>query len=415
MVSHLDAGTVDDHVDRRPVGAVLHGVVDQVGHGPLDHVLADRDHDSGAGVGAVGPDDLDHPARPSPRPLGDPGRENGEVDRNGLLASGTIGREFHQFGQECRQLSGLELQVVDDGAPVLGGERAGRGQLGAGQQLQVGAKAGQGGTHLVRGVGDQSLLLVLGLCERFDHGREAGRQAADLVGSGGGHGCREVAGGSDVLGGRGESPDGSDDARRQGEPDGGGDHDARERDQQQADAEPVEHAIGFARFPGELDGAALGERHRDDTNRFVADPGPREGVVGVSVAVMIVVAVEVGAVRDGQVTFARLDGRTAHDALADLAVLDDLGGGEGLQHVDVGAAGSSRHEGLAVARFAAARSGRVVDRGARSLEEGFVDGAVELARRGHVGATGGECRDDPRERCERRRDLEAKTHVARAT
>ena len=258
------------------------------------------------------------------------------------------------------------------------------------------------------------MLLVLGLCQRFDHGREAGRQAADLVGSGSGHGCREVAGGGDVLGGRGEPPDGSDDTCCQGEPDGGGDHDARERDQEQADAEPVEHPIGFAGLPGELDGAAVGERHRDDADRFVADPGPREGVVGVRGTVMVV-GVCVGAVRDGEVTFGRLDGGTPHDALPHLAVVDELGGGEGLQRVDVGAAGPSRHDGLAVAGFAAARSGRVVDRGAGPFEEGLVDGAVELARCGHVGTTGGERRDDPRERCERRSDLEAKAHVARAT
>ena len=201
-----DAGALvvdGQHAVRQPyrdgpaLGAPLGGVVEQVGHGPLQ----------AAGV-AGEPPRLGRaverharcpPAYPRQRPVDDVL----EVDR---LHDGrghrVVAGQLDQVADQRGQLADLGAYVLDQLGPGVLGEVG----PGLGEQVEVGAQRGERGPQLVPGVGDQPALPVAGGGERGEHVVEGGGQPRDLVVALDGE-RPEVLGAGDALDRTGEPPD----------------------------------------------------------------------------------------------------------------------------------------------------------------------------------------------------------------
>ena len=86
--------------------------------------------------------------------------------------------EGDELGHELAHLGELLDDVGQQALPLLAGS-----VVGAGEDLDVRAQAGQRRAQLVRGVGDEAALAPRRVLERGEHGVEAGGQAPELVGA----------------------------------------------------------------------------------------------------------------------------------------------------------------------------------------------------------------------------------------
>jgi hypothetical protein len=123
-----------------------------------------------------------------------------------------VASELDEVADQRGQLLQLRDQIGSQVVAIIG-----VGRSAPGQHLEVRAQRGQRRSQLVRGVGDQLALCLLGSLERLEHRVERGRQARDLVLTLGRDPAREVARRGDVLGGLGELGD-RPDRRARGEP-----------------------------------------------------------------------------------------------------------------------------------------------------------------------------------------------------
>ena len=193
---------------------------------------------------------VDRAAGAAPHALGHPLDDVVEGDDLlGLVVVG-VGGELHELVDERAELTGLDLEVGEDG---LAG---GLGQVVvAAQGLDVGAQAGERGAQLVAGVLHQLLLLLARLAEGGEHRGEGAGEATGLVAAGRRHVDVEAAAAGDLLGGVGELHE-----RLGGlagdQPAGEG---AEAADHHDDDADPeaqgVEHPLGLAEVAGQLHGA----------------------------------------------------------------------------------------------------------------------------------------------------------------
>ena len=364
VVADLEARAVDRYVDGRPRWAVLHRVVDQVGHGPLHHPGADGD------VGVPGVRDAD---RPPGAALGAGGHrlgQLGQVDHLRLLVGRrTVGGQLDQLVDEVGQLAALDLDVAQHDLPLL--DRQVGGPL---QVLDVGAQRGERRPQLVAGVGDEALLLIAGRGERGDHGAQALGQAADLARAVRRQRRRQVVRGRDVLGRVTEPAHRAHDAPGQ-EPSQSGraDH-TGEGEQDQPQLQPVQRGLRLRQVPGDLERRAVPPRLGQLAVPDAVDGGRAQQGFGVGVR------------RDGEVTTVDGQPRTRVDALGEATVGgDDLRRRRRLQRTD-GRAAQERATGPAVVAVAAHQGG-----GAR--HQRLVDRRRQLADRRHVGAHTGERAD----------------------
>ena len=189
-----------------------------------------------------------------------------------LLAVGlTVAREVDEVADEHGEL--LELGA-------RGGERRrallGRQVAGAGEQLDVRPDRRQRRAQLVRCVGDELALGLLGGLERGQHRVERIRQAVQLVaGAAGGDAPAEVAGLRDVLGGLGQAAHRRHRAARDEQPEtaAGGDagHDHEHEDEPQLE----QLVVDLGERARHDHGVAAGVARRED-----ADVGAANVLVG---------------------------------------------------------------------------------------------------------------------------------------
>ena len=129
-----------------PGRAPLHRVVEQVGDRPLQGVGLAVD------VERVELDVEDQAVAPPPCPLDRGVDDVAEVEHLGM-AGRVVAGELDQVSDQLGELLHLPGDVGEDLLAVLVGQHPGLGV--GGQQLDVGAHAGERRTQLVAGVGDQ--------------------------------------------------------------------------------------------------------------------------------------------------------------------------------------------------------------------------------------------------------------------
>ncbi len=172
---------------------------------------------------------------------------------------------FDQVADQGGQLLQLAAYVAEQSLVVGRIEAPAAGSAGLGEQVEVGAQAGQRRTQLVAGVRDQLPLPLPRVLERPQHRVEAGGEPGELVTAG--HRYRaQILGGGDVLGGRGQPFDRAQAGPRDRETGCGCDRDTSDPDHQHHDRDPGQFVIGLRCRLGEHQRAAgaVGDRHRDD-------------------------------------------------------------------------------------------------------------------------------------------------------
>ena len=136
-----------------------------------------------------------HPRRPGPGSLDRVLDQPVEPHRPpGLAVELDVAGEIDQVADQHRQLVELGDDVGEQSLALLG-----RHLLGMGEDLDVGAQAGERRAQLVRGVGDELALGVDRALERVEHRVEAAGQAAQLAAAARVDAATEVAGLGDLA------------------------------------------------------------------------------------------------------------------------------------------------------------------------------------------------------------------------
>ncbi len=162
-----------------------------------------------------------------------------------------VARELDEVADQLAQLLELEHEVAAQALAVGRRQRAPRPE-----DLEVGAQRRERRAQLVRGVGHEPALRPLGLVQRAEHRVEGGGEARQLVAASGLDPAREVARACDVLGRLGQlghRPHGV--ARRQTAEEGG-EQDARDRDEAEAEPQIGERAVDLGERARHLEGQA---------------------------------------------------------------------------------------------------------------------------------------------------------------
>ena len=188
LTATAPASTCD--VDRLPGVVELGGVVEQVGHGPLDGGLL------GADRRFVG-DDGEAPSRATLESFDDPPHDVAERELRRRLVGRDAAGDRDDLVDEVDHLLDLAVEVGDDLLAVV------VGKIGVpAQHVEVRAQARQRRAQFVPGVLDEPSLLGTGPVERLEHRPERRTEPADLVVAVARHVDVEAAGRAHRVGGR---------------------------------------------------------------------------------------------------------------------------------------------------------------------------------------------------------------------
>ena len=163
--------SVDHHVDRRAVRAVLQRVVHEVSDGPFDH-LRTHEHRGVAGRGH-----LDLAAAPAARHAR---RHPVRGRRAPPISSASLLPELSPASSTSSDTRSVSSWISSCTPSTTSSYSPGASSSARAEQLGVRPEARERRTQLVACVADQPLLLASGRGERVDHRGEAARQAADL-------------------------------------------------------------------------------------------------------------------------------------------------------------------------------------------------------------------------------------------